>query len=59
MVLGTFYKMEETGVVPTVEQIALQYIPEHIPIIKTYQVGHAKTSKAVVIGGHYTFTKQE
>ena len=58
VVLGTFYKMEETGAIPTVEQIALQYIPEHIPVIKTRQVGHAKTSKAVVIGGHYTFTKQ-
>lgn len=58
VVLGTFYKMEETGAIPTVEQIALQYIPEHIPVIKTYQVGHAKTSKAVIIGGHYVFAKQ-
>lgn len=55
VVLGTFTTMEETGAAPTVEQIALQYIPENIPIIKTEQVGHAKTSKAVKIGGFYTF----
>ena len=55
VVLGTFSKMEETGAVPTVEQIALQYIPENVPIIKTGQVGHSKTSKAVIIGGLYSF----
>ena len=57
VVLGTFSKMEETGATPTVEQIAMKSIPEHIPIIKTTQVGHAKTSKAVVIGGVYRFTR--
>ena len=57
VVLGTFAKMEETGAVPTVEQIALQYIPGNIPILKTRQVGHAKTSKAVIIGGFYTFNR--
>lgn len=56
VVLGTFYKMEETGAEPTVEEIALRYIPENIPIIKTKEVGHAKTSKAVIIGGMYSFT---
>lgn len=55
VVLGTFSKMEETAAKPTVEEIALQYIPENIPIIKTVQVGHAKTSKAVIIGGLYSF----
>lgn len=57
VVLGTFSKMEETGALPSVEQIALQYIPENVPIIKTTQVGHAKTSKAVIIGGSYTFRR--
>ena len=56
VVLGTFSKMEETGAVPTVEQIALQYIPENVPVIKTSQVGHSKHSKAVIIGGLYSFT---
>lgn len=56
VVLGTFYKMEETGATPTVEEIALRYIPENIPVIKTKEVGHAKTSKAVIIGGMYSFT---
>lgn len=55
VVLGTFSKMEETAAKPTVEEIALQYIPKNIPIIKTVQVGHAKTSKAVIIGGLYSF----
>ena len=55
VVLGTFTKMEETDAKPTVEQIALQYIPENVPVMKTTEVGHAKTSKAVIIGGHYSF----
>ena len=59
VVLGTFSKMEETGAVPTVEDIALQYIPEDIPIVKTKEVGHAKTSKGVVIGGMYSFAAQK
>ena len=57
VVLGTFTKMEETGSVPTVEEIALRYIPENVALIKTKQVGHARDSKAVLIGGHYTFVK--
>ena len=57
VVLGTFTKMEETGAKPTVEEIALRYIPEEIPVIKTTQVGHARDSKAVRIGGQYTFEK--
>ncbi len=55
VVLGTFTEMEQKGTVPTVEQIALQYIPESVPIIKTRQVGHARDSKAVVIGGFHHF----
>lgn len=58
VVLGTFSKMEESGAVPTVEEIALQYIPENVAVIKTYQVGHARTSRAILIGGRYAFTKQ-
>lgn len=58
VVLGTFSQMEESGAVPTVEEIALQYIPENVAVIKTYQVGHARTSRAVLIGGRYAFTKQ-
>lgn len=59
VVLGTFTKMEETGAVPTVEEIALRYIPEHVAVIKTKQVGHARDSKAVQIGGHYRFIKHQ
>lgn len=58
VVLGTFTKMEGIGVIPTVEEIALQYIPENIALIKTNQVGHARDSKAVLIGGHYSFIKR-
>lgn len=58
VVLGTFSKMEETGASPTVEEIALRYIPVNVPIIKTREVGHSKLSKAVVIGGRYAFTAE-
>lgn len=59
VVLGTFSKMEESGAVPTVEEIALQYIPENVAVIKTRQVGHAKASKAVAIGARYSFIKPQ
>ena len=57
VVLGTFTKLEESGIKPTVEEIALRYIPEKVALIKTKQVGHARNSKAVRIGGHYRFVK--
>ena len=57
VVLGTFTKLEESGIKPTVEEIALRYIPENVALIKTKQVGHAQNSKAVRIGGHYRFIK--
>lgn len=57
VVLGTFTKMEETGAVPTVEEIALQYVPENVALIKTNQVGHARNSRAIRIGGHYRFER--
>lgn len=58
VVLGTFTKMVESCAVPTVAEIALQYIPEQIPVIQTKQVGHARDSKAVFIGSRYSFTKK-
>lgn len=57
VVLGTFSKMEETGALPTVEEIALKYIPDHVAVIKTGKVGHAHNSKAVLIGGYYRFER--
>lgn len=57
VILGTFSRMEETGALPTVEEIALRYIPENVAVIKTCQVGHARNSKGILIGGRYTFTK--
>lgn len=58
VVLGTFSKMEETGALPTVEEIALQYIPENVAVIKTKQVGHGRSAKAVLIGHPYRFEKR-
>lgn len=58
VVLGTFSKMEETGALPTVEEIALQYIPENVAVIKTKQVGHSRSAKAVLIGHPYRFEKK-
>ena len=54
LLLGTFTKMEEQQETPTAVELALQIIDNpHLPVAKTQQVGHQRTSKCLMIGAKY------
>ena len=36
--------------VMTMEQLVMEYIPTHLPVVKTYDVGHSPHSQAITIG---------
>lgn len=50
--LGTFTRWDEEKKQMTMERLVLEYIPKKLPVAKTLEVGHAKTSKALRIGNH-------
>ena len=50
ILLGTFTKYEENVDYPPIEELVLQYVPEHLPIVKTQMIGHGSDSKAIRIG---------
>jgi len=50
ILLGTFTKYEENADYPPIEELVLQYVPDHLPIVKTQMIGHGTDSKAVRIG---------
>lgn len=50
ILLGTFTQMEREGQQPAIEQLVKQFAGENIPIAKTYEIGHAVDSRAIVIG---------
>ena len=50
VLLGTFSALDSRKGTEEVEKIALQMIPEHIPVARTYEVGHGSDSKCVMIG---------
>ncbi len=52
ILLGTFTKMEESGFLPTAEDIIMQITNGSLPIAKSNQIGHGSDSKAIMIG-HY------
>lgn len=54
LLLGTFTKMEEQQETPTAVELALQIIDNpRLPVAKTQQVGHQRTSKCLMIGAKY------
>lgn len=50
VLLGTFTEMEREKCKPTIEEIALQLLPEGLPVAVTKDIGHGTDSKAVIIG---------
>lgn len=58
IVVGTFTEMEENKVEPGAEQLILDYIPENLPVCKTFEIGHNPDSKAIVIGKYMEFHKE-
>ena len=51
LILGTFTKMEQNYISPTIEELAIKIIDNpNMPIVKTSEIGHGQNSKCIVIG---------
>ena len=50
LLLGTFTKIEQNFQNEDIYEILKNFIPENIPIAKTFEVGHGKDSKMLIIG---------
>ncbi|VTX69528.1 S66 family peptidase [Gemella haemolysans] len=51
LLIGTFTKIEKEFSVEEIFEIIQEYIPPSLPVAKTQEVGHAKDSKALKLGG--------
>ena len=51
LLIGTFTKIEKEISVEELFELVKEYIPEHLPVVKTSEIGHEKDSKALKIGG--------
>jgi len=51
LLIGTFTKIEKEFSVEEIFEIIQEYIPSSLPVVKTQEVGHAKDSKALKLGG--------
>lgn len=50
ILLGTFTQMEAEKSQPSMEKLVKRYIPENMPLVKTFEIGHGTNSKGIVIG---------
>ena len=51
LILGTFTKMEENNISPTIEELTLKIINNpNLPIAKTKEIGHGEDSKCIILG---------
>ena len=51
LLLGTFSKMQENNISPTIEELIIKTIDNpNLPVAKTEEIGHGATSKCIVIG---------
>ena len=50
LLLGIFTKIEQNFQIEDIYEILKDFVPENIPIAKTFEVGHGKDSKMLVIG---------
>ena len=51
LLIGTFTKIEKEISIEELFELVKEYVPKHVPVVKTSEVGHAKDSKALKIGG--------
>ena len=51
LLIGTFTKIEKEISEEELFELVKKYIPEHLPVVKTSEVGHAKDSKVLGISG--------
>lgn len=57
VILGTFSKMQENNISPTIEELVVKIINNpNLPIVKTEEIGHGTNSKCIVIGENITLT---
>ncbi|MDE7423496.1 MAG: LD-carboxypeptidase [Lachnospiraceae bacterium] len=56
LLLGTFTEMETKSCCPSIEELALFYVPSHIPIAKTSQIGHGTDSLGLIIGNSFSLS---
>lgn len=60
ILLGTFTKMEENNISPTIEELVLNIVEDkEVPIAKTYDVGHGSNSKCIIIGKNVIFKNKK
>lgn len=58
IVLGTFTKMEQNNISPTIEELVLKITTnENLPIAKTYEIGHGTDSKCIRIGEYLSLKR--
>ncbi|WP_196001425.1 S66 peptidase family protein [Clostridium sp. 1001271B_151109_B4] len=51
LILGTFSKMQENNITPTIEELVVSIIDNpNLPIAKTEEIGHGANSKCIIIG---------
>ncbi len=55
ILLGTFTRMEENNLTPTIEELVLQMTPENLPVAKTRRVGHYPDARAIPLGREVCF----
>ena len=57
ILLGTFTKMEQEKLSPTIEEIVLQMTPADLPVAKTPFVGHYPNARPVTLGRELHFRR--
>lgn len=57
IILGTFTEMEEKKYSPSTAFLLSRHIRKPMPVAKTYEIGHACTSKALRIGEYLSIEK--
>ena len=59
IILGTFSKMQENNISPTIEELAVKIINNpNLPIAKTEEIGHGPNSKCIIIGKNISLSKR-
>ncbi|CUP23684.1 S66 family peptidase [Clostridium disporicum] len=58
LILGTFSKMQENNISPSITELALSIIDNPtLPIAKTEEIGHSSNSKSIIIGKNIVLIK--
>ena len=50
IILGTFTEMEKEYCSPNMTELVQKFVSPNMPLVKTYEIGHARDSKAIWIG---------